>query len=288
MYEGKTIRGQGQVVDGVDVHPARLICGLNQGHEASAGVASLAIHALVIALLILIGTNRSVRNVVRKEITLIAPDLSPYKSTTKNQGGGGGGNRSSTPPSKGRLPKLASKQFVPPMTTPNQDPKLVMEPTLVTQPDARIPRIDMDVLGDPLAKSSLASNGPGPGGGIGTGRGGGIGAGSGPGFGSGSGGNMGDEAYHIGGGVTAPTVSYKVEPEFSEEARRAKFQGIVVIFIVVDEHGNPQELKIIRPLGLGLDQKALEAVRQWRFNPGRKDGRPVAVQATIEVDFHLL
>lgn len=99
---------------------------------------------------------------------------------------------------------------------------------------------------------------------------------------------MGGGAYRIGGGVSAPTILHKVEPEYSEEARKAKFQGTVLIFIVVDELGNPRDLKVIRPLGLGLDQKALEAVQQWKFNPGKKDGRPVAVQATIEVNFRLL
>jgi TonB family protein len=204
-------------------------------------------------------------------------------------GGGGGGDRSPTPASKGKLPRLADKQFVPPMAViRNPDPKLVMEPTLIIQPDANIPKINMDVLGDPLAKSGIASNGTGSGGGIGSGPGGGVGSGSGPGYGPGRGGNMGGGAYKIGGGVSQPTVLFKVEPEYSEEARKAKFQGTVVLFVVVDEHGNPRDLKVIRPLGLGLDQKAIEAVEKWKFSPGKKDGKPVPVQATIEVNFRLL
>ena len=146
----------------------------------------------------------------------------------------------------------------------------------------------MDVLGDPLAKSGIASNGPGSGAGIGTGNGGGVGSGSGAGFGPGHGGGIGGGAYRIGGGVSPPTVVFKVEPEYSEEARKAKFQGTVVLFVVVDEKGNPKDLRVIRPLGLGLDQKAIEAVEKWRFNPGKKDGKPVPVQATIEVNFRLL
>lgn len=269
--------------------PLKEMWGLYSGQEKRAGTTSLAIHVLVVGLLFLLGTSSRVRTIVRQEITLIAPDLAPYKPALKNRGGGGGGgDRSPTPPSKGNLPKLASKQFVPPMIIRNENPKLVMEPTLIIQPDANIPRVDMDALGDPLAKSGLASNGPGSGGGMGTGRGGGIGPGSGPGYGPGSGGNMGGGAYRIGGGVSAPTVLYKVEPEYSEEARKAKFQGTVVLLIVVDEHGNPRDLKVIQQLGLGLDQKALEAVQKWRFNPGKKDGRPVPVQATIEINFRLL
>ena len=269
--------------------PPKEIWGLYSGQEKRAGTTSLAIHAAVVCLLFLIGTNHTVRAVVKQEISLIAPDIAPYKPVSNRGGGGGGGDRSPTPPSKGKLPKLATKQFVPPMAVVrNENPKLVMEPTLIIPPDANIPRVDMDVLGDPLAKSGLASNGPGWGGGIGTGHGGGVGPGSGPGYGPGSGGGFGGGAYRIGGGVSAPTVLYKVEPEYSEEARKAKFQGTVVIFIVVDERGSPRDLKVIRPLGLGLDQKALEAVQQWKFSPGKKDGRPVAVQATIEVNFRLL
>ena len=86
----------------------------------------------------------------------------------------------------------------------------------------------------------------------------------------------------------SPKSSCKVEPEYSEEARKAKFQGTVVLFVVVDENGKPRDLKVIRPLGLGLDQKAIEAVEKWKFAPGKKDGKPVAVQATIEVNFRLL
>ncbi len=104
----------------------------------------------------------------------------------------------------------------------------------------------------------------------------------------GSGGGMGGGAYRIGGGVSPPSIIYKVEPEYSEEARKAKFQGSVLLFVVVDEYGNPRDIKILRPLGLGLDQKAIEAVEKWKFSPGKKDGKPVPVQAQIEVNFRLL
>jgi protein TonB len=272
--------------------PVKEIWGFYGGQEKRAGLSSMAIHVTVLGLLFLIGTNKAVQKAVQEQIQLIAPDLAPYKATPKKDpmgGGGGGGDRSPTPPSKGKLPRLADKQFVPPMAVVhNPDPKLVMEPTLIIQPDANIPKVDMNVLGDPLAKSGIASNGPGSGGGIGYGPGGGVGSGRGPGYGPGSGGNMGGGAYRIGGGVSPPSVILKVEPEYSEEARKAKFQGTVILFVVVDEKGNPRELKVIRPLGLGLDQKAIEAVEKWKFRPGMKDGKPVAVQATIEVNFRLL
>jgi protein TonB len=277
----------------VTSHPVAVkeIWGFYGGQEKRAGLTSFLIHVGVVGLLFLLGTNKVVQQVVKQQIDLIAPDLAPYKPTVKKDamhGGGGGGDRSPTPVSKGKLPKLANKQFVPPMISHVEDPKLVMDPTLIIQPDANIPKVNMDQLGDPLAKSGLASNGFGAGGGMGSGRGGGVGPGSGPGFGPGSGGNMGGGAYRIGGGVSPPQILSKIEPEYSEEARKAKFQGVVVLQIVVDEKGNPRDIKIVRPLGLGLDQKAIDAVEKWKFSPGKKDGKPVPVFAQIEVNFRLL
>ncbi len=273
--------------------PVKDIWGFYGGQEKRAGLMSMAIHVSVILLLALIGTNKKVQEVVKQEITLIAPDIAPYKPMpTKKDlmgGGGGGGDRSPTPPSKGKLPRFSPKQFVPPMAVVHNDnPKLVMEPTLNIQPNAPVPKVNMSVLGDPLAKSNMPSNGPGSGAGIGTGRGGGVGPGSGNGYGPGSGGNFGGGAYRIGGGVSSPIPIFKPDPDYSEEARKAKFQGTVVLALVVDEHGLPRDVKVIRPLGLGLDQKAIEAVQRWRFRPGMKDGKPVPVYATIEVNFRLL
>ncbi len=139
-----------------------------------------------------------------------------------------------------------------------------------------------------LSKLGVPSNGTGIGGGIGTGSGGGVGSGRGPGVGPGSGGGFGGGAYKIGGGVSQPTLISKVEPEYSEEARKAKWQGTVELQIVVDEHGNPKEMRVTRALGLGLDQKAMEAVAKWRFRPGLRDGKPVPVIATVQVNFRLL
>ena len=107
-------------------------------------------------------------------------------------------------------------------------------------------------------------------------------------MGPGSGGGFGGGAYHIGGGVSQPSVISKVEPEYSEEARKAKWQGQVILQLVVDEHGHAQNVKVLRALGLGLDQKAIEAVEKWVFKPGMKDGKPVPVYATIQIDFRLL
>jgi periplasmic protein TonB len=261
-----------------------------RGRRSRAAASSVFIHAAAVASLFALGTSPAVRQVVKQQIDLIAPDIAPYTPTKRDtmHGGGGGGDRSPTPVSNGNLPKLSNRQFVPPTVKPPDNPKLVMAPTLIIQTDADIPKINTDQLGDPLAKSGLASNGFGSGGGMGNGRGGGVGSGLGPGFGLGSGGNIGGGAYTIGGGVSAPIVIYKVEPEYSEEARKAKFQGSVLLFVIIDEHGNPRNIRVIRPLGLGLDQKAVEAVEKWKFSPGKKDGKPVPVQAEVEVNFRLL
>jgi TonB family protein len=163
-----------------------------------------------------------------------------------------------------------------------------MEPTIVAPPDIALPQVNLSQYGDPLAKLGPPSNGPGSGGGIGSGKGGGVGSGLGPGVGEGSGGGIGGGVFRVGGGVSAPALIYKVEPEYSEEARKAKYQGTVLLYIEVDYDGRAQNIRVARSMGLGLDEKAIEAVRKWKFRPGMKDGKPVIVAATIEVNFRLL
>ena len=134
----------------------------------------------------------------------------------------------------------------------------------------------------------LASAGTGNGAGMGSGGGGGLGSGNGIGYGPGSGWNTGGGLAQIGGRVSAPVVIHSVEAEFSDEARRAKYQGVCLISLIVDAQGNPQNIRVARALGMGLDEKAIEAIRQYKFKPAMKDGKtPVPVMITIEVDFHL-
>jgi TonB family protein len=91
----------------------------------------------------------------------------------------------------------------------------------------------------------------------------------------------------VGGGVTAPRAVYSPEPEFSEAARKAGYQGTCLLSLIVGSDGKPRDIKVVRKLGMQLDEKAAEAVRNWTFEPARKDGRPVAVQVEVEVGFHL-
>jgi TonB family protein len=133
----------------------------------------------------------------------------------------------------------------------------------------------------------LASQGAGSGSGFGHGLGGGIGIGHGSGAGPGSGGGYGGGLMSVGGGVSAPQVIHSVDPEFTSEARQANYEGMVAIQLIVDSQGNPQDIRVTRHLGMGLDQKAIEAVRQYHFRPAMYQGHPVSVQMVIEVDFHL-
>ncbi len=259
-----------------------------------AGVSSMLVHIGVAVLLFTVASSKTIQHAAKSAVTLIAPDIAPYIPDVKPKkvamgGGGGGGDRSPLPASKGRAPRPALRQFTPPMAVVNNpNPKLVMDPTLVIPPDVKLPSVNMAQYGDPFGKAGPPSNGPGSGGGIGSGSGGGVGPGKGPGFGPGEGGGIGGGVYRVGGGVSQPIPIHKVEPEYSEEARKAKFQGTVVLSIVIDESGKPTQFKVVRPLGLGLDEKAIEAVQKWRFRPGMKDGRAVAVLATVEVNFRLL
>ncbi len=259
------------------------------GNETKAGLGSVLIHIGVVGLLFVIGSYKPVQQLAKQTATMILPDIRPYLATPKKAqsgGGGGGGARMPLDASKGKLPKPAPRQFTPPSATPPPDPKLPM-PASIIAPD-NIPNIIADNMGDPLSKLGIPSSGTGLGGGIGSGIGGGVGPGRGAGVGPGSGGGFGGGAYRIGGGVSAPSILSKVEPEYSEEARKAKWQGTVQLSLVVDDQGRPQSIKVTRSLGLGLDQKAIEAVEKWRFRPGMKDGKPVPVMATIEVNFRLL
>jgi len=226
---------------------------------------------------------------IKQQVVGLVTDISPYLpvSKTKAGGGGGGGDRDKLQAPKGALPKLSKEQIVPPaIVVRNDNPKLVVEPTVVVPPQIKLPT--MGSLGDPLSKVlGPPSNGTGAGGGIGSGYGGGVGSGTGPGVGPGHGGGYGGGAYRVGGGVSAPKALYAPDPEYSEEARKAKYQGTVVLWLVVDASGRPQQIRVQRALGMGLDEKAIEAVKLWKFDPARKDGQAVPVMINVEVNFRL-
>jgi periplasmic protein TonB len=215
--------------------------------------------------------------------------LAPLQ-TQANHGGGGGGSSELTDPIEGRAPKVEVNPMTPPQVAIIDKPKLAVEPAIVAPPDMKLPEnASMPNLG--VAKSpnvTLDSNGPGTHSGMGTGMYGGDGPGNGPGWRPGADGGFGGSVYVPGrGGVTAPIPIFAPEAEFSDEARQQKYQGVCVVALIVDARGYPQNVHVVQHLGMGLDEKAMEAIRKYRFKPATKDGKPVAAVMTVEVDFRL-
>jgi TonB family protein len=259
------------------------------------------IGSAIAALVIVVGTLSAILFWVTIRVRAVAPkaanadvvDLKPYTPIAPRKsdvmgGGGGGGDRDLVQASKGRLPKFAKDQITPPQIIRNDHPKLAVEPTIVMPQNIPLPNANMPDIGMPTSSNvTLASNGTGSGAGMGSGKNGGLGSGSGGGYGPGSGGGTGGGVYHVGGGVSAPTVIYSVDPEYSDEARRAKYTGIVMVSLIVDAQGTPQHVRVVRQLGMGLDEKAVEAVRQYKFKPAMYQGKAVPVEVNIEVNFQI-
>jgi TonB family protein len=248
---------------------------------------SVALHAAMFFLVglgfvMVQGTSRVLEPRVTSAIKL--DSYTPPAGSIPNDGGGGGGANDKLGASRGEAPRVAREQFAPPAVTLQDPPsKLPVEATLIGPPELNLPR---NQAGDPLSNLLAPSSGIGISG-IGSGRGDGAGVGTGAGRGPGSDGGLGGGVYTAGNGVSAPRAIYDPEPDYSDEARAAKYQGMVTLALVVRADGRPTNLRVARSLGMGLDEKALEAVRTWRFEPGRKDGRPVPVQIEVEVDFRL-
>jgi len=242
---------------------------------------------------VLFWVSLRVRPIVVKTPTTEVVDLRPFtpiapKMNSYMGGGGGGGDRDLVQASKGKLPKLDTKQITPPQIVRNDHPKLAVEPTIIMPKNIPLPNVDMPNIGMPTSSQvALASNGTGSGAGMGSGKNGGLGSGSGGGYGPGSGGGTGGGVYHVGGGVSPPTLVYDPEPEYSDEARRAKYTGIVVVSLIVDAQGLPQRIHVARALGMGLDEKAVEAVRQYNFKPAMYQGKPVPCDISVEVNFQI-
>jgi periplasmic protein TonB len=258
------------------------------GVLGAVGYYGLLVVAIVLAVVI---GKHTVKAITQKvDVTPIyegdLPALKP--SPTRAGGGGGGGDRDVLAASKGKLPKFSMQQITPPVAViRNDNPKLAVEPTVVIPPQVQIAQNNMPNLGDPMSHAVLPSNGTGGGSGIGSGEGGGVGSGKGPGFGPGEGGGTGGGIFHVGGGVSPPRAVYQPEPEFSEEARKAKYQGVCTLGLIVGTDGRPTNIRVLNSLGMGLDEKAIEAVKNWKFEPAMKDGHPVRVEIAVEVDFHL-
>jgi len=236
---------------------------------------SLTIHVGAIALLLLIASVPLVQDSITRLPDRVVPLLAPR---LRSQVQAGGGQRNPLPASRGpAAPRPAARVFVPPMAVRLEVPKLVVQQAMIDAPEIEI---NASQIGDPLGKIGALSGGPG--GPFGIGDGTGLGIGKGPGNGNGG------ISYKALGITEEPKLLHSEEPEYSEEARKARQQGTVLLAIDVDVNGRVANIRVVKSLGLGLDEKAKEAVLKWRFRPAMAGGRPVVAPAQVRVTFHLL
>ncbi len=225
----------------------------------------------IVALLMLAGTTRVIERANHPTVTLIAPPP-PLKTAQPKAGHMGGGAHSPRPPAPSPQPKLAPKVIVMHLT-PLEHSAPFMDPSLLAPTDAWA--APTGTFGDALA----SFGGPG-----------GRGTDDGPGSGNRKGPGSGDDLTLAtpGNGVSKPELLSHADPEYSEEARKAKYSGSVWLSIVVNTDGTPASIKVVKSLGMGLDERAIEAVQKWRFKPAMRNGTPVPVRAQVEVNFRLL
>jgi TonB family protein len=251
-------------------------------------LSSILAHVVAIVLVSSLLSRPHLRDLMRESIDLAIPvDITRFLPAPPQEGGGGGGNRSPLPPSEGPLPRFQMAQLVPPTLKPaNEKPRLGVSPSLIGPKDLQASILDLTFLGSPLSEVGPVSGGPGGGGGIGSGQGSGVGPGASGGFGKGK--NAGAESvFKVGGDVTPPELKVRVDPEYPEKARVQRLQGAVLLSIEVWPDGRAHNVRVERGLGLGLDERAVEAVQKWEFEPGTKDGEAVRVGCRVEVIFQL-
>ena len=261
----------------------------------NATLMSIVVHVLAVLLVLL-----AIANPPNVSVPLRNPDLPSeivwLDTPGPGGGGGGGGNRMPDPPRRAEL------KGADPITVPAPKPRPKPDPPKETPKETPKPPVQLDIPAQPTATGVMelpgmvstlpaptASAGSGSGGGAGTGSGGGIGPGRGTGLGDGTGGGTGGGEYRPGNGVLSPEVVFEKKPEYTSEAMRAKVQGVVEVEALVNPDGTVGRVQVMRSLDdrFGLDQKAVEAVRMWRFKPGMLKGRPVPVLVTIELMFTL-
>jgi TonB family protein len=239
----------------------------------------------IVAVFVLLGMKAAITHFVPSPNTapIHISDSPIFAPRPASNGGNGGGANDPVAPTEGRAPLYSATPLAPPIIPVIVQPKLAEQSTIAIRlpDDSTMPSIG--VHGS--TNATLLSSGPGGPNGIGTDKNGEYGPGNGD-RGWGPGDSIG--IFYPGqSGVVAPSLLFEREAEFSDEARRQKYQGICMVGLIVDTHGNPQNVHIIRALGMGLDEKAIEAIRQYRFKPGTKDGKPVPVAIAVRVDFRL-
>jgi protein TonB len=255
---------------------------------------SASLHAVAASVIVVVArpstvpvitTHRGSAIVTRddvRHIVFIARDPNP------TGGGGGGGNRQAGPIRHAEAigADKITLRVVKPVSTAGPVANVSIPPQVVLEAKP-LASGGVEQVGLPAGGVSFGtSTGPGSGGGVGEGTGTGIGSGRGPGVGPGSGGGIGGGIYRPGGAVTAPRVITEVKPTYTTDALSQKIQGTVVLELVVKRDGHPSEIRILRSLDPGgLDEQAIIAASQWRFEPGRLAGKPVDVLVTVMLDF---
>ena len=252
-------------------------------------------HVLLIG--VIIGGTILGRNIVNKAIAkpsvetkLIDPgDYIPLKpAKTQAGGGGGGGDRDVLQASEGRLPKFSMQQITPPTgSSATTHPKLAVEPTIVIPPRSSWRSATTCRTWAIPCRSHLPSNGTGSGSGIGSGSGGGVGTGRGPGFGPGEGGGTGGGVFRVGAGVSPPRTIYQPEPEFSEEARKAKYQGACTLGLIVGADGRPTNIRVVKSAWAWASTKKPSRRSKLEVRAGQERWTHRGVEIAVEVDFHL-
>lgn len=249
------------------------------------------VNGSILALLLFMGLRESTDPGRADPAANADVDLSRFFPSVADRAGsahssGGSGNHELTDPIEGRLPKFEENPLAPQQIPVIDHPQLAIDPAVAMPLEMKLPdNPSLSMVGVFRSPNvTLASAGPGGSGGIGIGKNGSLGPGSGPAIGPGS-----DRGVYIPGvgGVSNPIPLVTPEAEFSDEARRQKYQGVCLVAVIVDAQGNPRNERVTRSLGMGLDEKALEAVRRYKFKPAKKDGKTVPVWITVEVDFRL-
>jgi TonB family protein len=272
--------------------------------KMEAGMMSILAHLAVAGLIWLFIYQAAEPPVQEENVVFISnPIFSPFEGDGRDGGGGGGGGKNEqATPAAGRMPETTRVQMIPP-DPENPKPLMPAEDLLAQVASVQMPiDIPQDMslpIGDIFAPpNNSTSSGPGSGGGIGTGQGTGVGSGTGAGVGPGSGGGMGGGSgggigsghgpYVVGNGVKAPVAVSQPLPAYTEEGRKARAEGIVLIQAIIRKDGTVDSFKVLRGLGYGLDESAINTIAtKWRFKPGTYNGAPVDVQANIEVSFRL-
>lgn len=275
--------------------------------------ASTAFHAGLVAVIALL-TGLGIKGAPNETKARLEPARLVFLALPgPGGGGGGGGMRQPQPPARAELrgksalrspvrteprpPKVEPKPEPPrpkpdprPAEKPMDVPVVQQAPPVppVVAPVATVAADTRDRAGVPEAPPTAPpSQGAGAGGGSGTGNGSGMGQGKGPGIGEGEGGGTGGGPYRPGSGISPPGLLREVKPQYTEEARRAGIEGDVLLELVVRADGSVGQVTILQRLGAGLDQRAIDAVRQWRFSPARRYGTPVDVLVEVAVEFTL-